>query len=272
MVQGKTKLAGQASLTGRSRPKGQAMTRRKAAPTTMQHRSDRTAAAINRRNEQLMAGRLAHEGGTLAIIPKPAAVTHYDSGRAATTVKQHKQLQQSNIARHARMKREGLAVGERGKREKKEAAGGEKRKRGLDGVTRVGDEWFDERDAELEALKYESEQSGDEEETKDNEDEDEEAEEEQEERDNKQQEGSNAAAEQEERKEADTVTATGDSGHVSQDRNTNGTHLGKEEKKTAGKARPAAVVDAGDEDDSVRATKRAKALLGGWFAQRDSKR
>ena len=113
MVQGKTKLAGQASVSGKSRPKGRAMTIRKAAPTTHRHR-DRTAAAINRRNEQLMAGRLAHEGGTLAIIPKPDrdAVTHYDSGRAATTVKQLKQLQQSNVARHARMKREGLATNE----------------------------------------------------------------------------------------------------------------------------------------------------------------
>ena len=274
MVQGKTKLVGQASVSGKSRPKGRAMTKRKAAPTAVHHR-DRTAAAINRRNEQLMAGRLAHEGGTLAIIPKPAAVGHYDSSRAATSVKQHKQLQQSNIARHARMKREGLAVGERGKREKQQpdptTAAGQKRKRGLAGVTKVGDEWFDEKDAELEALRYESEHSSDEDEAADNKDAEDGDE------DDEKREGTDTAERQqaEDGKEADARSAAADSEATSEHRKVDDTQSTKKTKAVAVKTRSAAVLDADeakDEDDSVRATKRAKALLGGWFAQRDSKR
>jgi len=273
MVQGKTKLAGQASVTGKSRPKGEAMTKRKAAPVIVRHR-DRTSAAINRRNEQLMAGRLAHEGGTLAIIPKPAAVTHYDSGRAATSVKQHKQLQQSNVARHARMKREGLAVGERGKRDKKEVGVGEKRKRGLDGVHKVGDEWFDERDRELEALVYESEDSDDEGETKEDEDEqgDDDDEDDEDEVEDERQEDEDTAKPEEERKEAEAVTTTAAGSDTKAATIVNGAQAGKG-KKPAVKGQTAAVVRVDEDvDGSARATKRAKALLGGWFAQRDSKR
>lgn len=278
MVQGKSKIAGQASITGKSRPKGDASTKRKAKPVIVHHR-DRTSAAINRRNEQLMAGRLAHEGGTLAVIPKPAAVTQYDSSRAATSVKQHKQLQQSNIARHARMKRDGMAVGERGKRDKKEAAGpavGEKRKRGMEGVRQVGDEWFDERDAELEAMVYESEHSSDEEEDETKEGVEGE---EEEEGDEEAEEAADAAEQQEETKESAATTATVAARKTAQSKVVNGTgdtqQPAAKEKKSAVKTPAAAAVagaDVEEGDDGARATKRAKALLGGWFAQRDSKR
>ena len=271
MVQGKTKVAGQASVTGKSRPKGRAMTRRKAAPALIRHRRDRTAAAINRRNEQLMAGRLAHEGGTLAIVPKPAAVNHYDSSRAATSVKQHKQLQQSNIARHTRMKREGMAVGERGKREKKEAVVGEKRKRGLEGVRLVGDEWFDERDADLEALVYESEHSSDEVDGKHNADTQEDDEDET--GDDVTQQGADTAKQAETSEARTPVMTAANSSNTLQSAAVDDRQAHRKKQRAAAERSSSAVVDVdASEDDSVRATKRAKALLGGWFAQRDSKR
>jgi hypothetical protein len=120
-------------------------------------------AAINRRNEQLMAARLAHEGGTLAIIPKPERVDRYEKGGARTGEKQSRQLFQSSMARHARLRKEGHAVGEVGAKAGDSGAGKRgslpvKRKRGLgEGVRKIGDEWFDDADAELEKLRYDSE-------------------------------------------------------------------------------------------------------------------
>ena len=199
MVQGKPVKAGSACLTGRQKQKqkGKAITQRKAGHrTTDDHTQQRTqpvsltlpafplcsllpallssaphihrrhssvTAAINRRNEALMAARLAHEGGTLAIIPRPERVDRYEKGGARTGERQSRQLFQSSMARHARLRREGQAVGDVGA---KAGGGGDgkrgslpvKRKRGLkEGVRQVGDDWFDEADAELERLSYDSE-------------------------------------------------------------------------------------------------------------------
>ena len=110
-----------------------------------------------------MAGRLAHEGGTLSIVPRPERVERYEKGGAALPDQRSRQLFHTSMARHARMKREGLQVGAVGEG-RKEAAGagvGKKRKRGMKGIRKVGDDWFDEADAALEQLRYHSEDEDD---------------------------------------------------------------------------------------------------------------
>lgn len=115
-----------------------------------------------------MSARLTHEGGTLSVIPQPTNVDRYEKGGARTTNKQSKELFASSMARRARMKQQGLQVPGMGNTAtEKTTAVGQKRKRGLVGITKVGDDWFDKADRELEELKYESEDEEDDDDTND---------------------------------------------------------------------------------------------------------
>ena len=258
MVQGKVR-SHNARPGGKSRPKGKAMTQRKAVPH-IRTPHDRTTAAINRRNEQLMAGRLAHEGGTLSIVPRPDRVERYEKGGAAQTEKQKKQLFHSSMTRHARMKKDGMQVGDVGAKKGAAKAGevGKKRKRGLEGITKVGDEWFDEADKKLEDIRFESEDDEEGEEMGDAEaaadlEEAEPLEEEKEVEVEEQKEEAPLPLVDERPAKAAAVSAAPSAG-------------AKAKSSTAGG------LSGADEGDEVQqATKRAKALLGGWFASRSQK-
>ena len=260
MVQGKGKVSS-GSRPGKARPKGRAMTARKAAPH-IRPLKDRTTSAINRRNEQLMAGRLAHEGGTLAIVPRPDRVERYEKGGGKGTERQRRELFKSSVARHARMKKEGKAVGEIGERKKEEGGedggggggGGRKRKRGMEGVRKVGDEWFDEADAEMEQIRYESE---DEEENDDpplppsisptN--------------------APPPDAKQPEGPVAEPVVSV----TSPMQEEASQVQVVRMEMRRGGEVAAAAAVSVDEVDEVAQATKRAKALLGGWFASRSEK-
>lgn len=167
MVQGNKKLGHADTLRGKTHQKGTAATVRRAAPKESKYidaHSHKTTAAIKKRIESLMAGRLAHEGGTLVVVPRPAAVDTYDKARPRTGATQNKAIFAASMARRARMKQAGVNLPELGAHLDEEERApaeqkGKKRKRGLHGIYRHGDDWFNEEDAALEAIKYESDAS-----------------------------------------------------------------------------------------------------------------
>jgi hypothetical protein len=62
--------------------------------------------AIKKRVEELMAGRLVHEGGSLSILTKPKNVDIYVNSAAKVSKKAAKDLQNSSLARRARQKKD----------------------------------------------------------------------------------------------------------------------------------------------------------------------
>jgi hypothetical protein len=102
----------QGQLKGKS-SSNPASTRRKAAPkvhkksgSAVEKQDHKVSAAISRRIETLMAGRLIHEGGKLAIIPKPENVDSYVNSGARMDKKAVADLMKSSIARRVRKSRD----------------------------------------------------------------------------------------------------------------------------------------------------------------------
>jgi hypothetical protein len=88
-------------------------TRRKSAPkvqkksgSATEKQDHKVSAAISRRIESLMAGRLIHEGGKLSIIPKPSNVDSFVSSGLRMDKKSVADLVKSTIARRVRQSRE----------------------------------------------------------------------------------------------------------------------------------------------------------------------